>query len=147
MIQKIKAYYFKDKNGTKLTLYYGREVSDLTGKIDHSPAGQRWVMYGKRIPMPVRSGTWFQGLSSVAMVEFLEANGYTLEAYVNLGTGIMHKCNNNKAIDMNDVERHIRQAYSGNNKLSLVLLYRDITGMSVHDANNSVNAIIDKVQY
>ena len=146
MIQKIKAYYFKDRNGIKLTLCYGREVSDLTGEIDNSPTDQRWVMYGKRIPMPVRSGTWFQGLSSVAMVNFLEANGYTLEASVNLSTGIMHKYVYDE-IDMYDVEHHIRNAYRGDNKVALVMLYRDITGMSIHNANNAVNAIIDKAQY
>lgn len=146
MIKKIKAYYLKDSNGNELTLCYGREVNENTGEVFTAANAQRWVMYGKRIPMPVRSGTWFQGLGDCEMVAWLNDAGYTLDAYVNLSTGIMHKCAENK-ISIFDVEHHIRCAYRGDNKTALVALYKDITGMSIHDSRVAVEAIIDSIQY
>lgn len=86
IVKPIICYNLRDPKGNKLELRYGRLLND-DGSILQGTIAQRWSFVGKRIPMPVRSHTWFQGLSSTEMLEWLRREGWCLESRVVIGTG------------------------------------------------------------
>lgn len=89
---------WNDALSVSLNLQYGR-VMDENGNTITSNSAQRWRFYGCRIPMPVRSGTWFQGLSTSEMLAWLRSNGWELRGRVNLCTGgiyIYPRCKGNE---------------------------------------------------
>lgn len=86
IVTPITCYNLRDPKGNKLELQYGR-VTDDNKNFRMTATAQRWRFFGKRIPMPVRSGTWFQGLSVTEMLEWLRREGWCLESKVAIGTG------------------------------------------------------------
>lgn len=73
-------------SGTTLMMQYGR-VSDDYGNVINSTAAQRWRFIGRQIPIPVRCGTWFQGISATEMLDWLYREGWILESRVDIGSG------------------------------------------------------------
>lgn len=86
IVKPITCYNLRDPKGNKLELRYGM-LLDEKGNIQHTRSAQRWSFIGKRIPMPVRSGMWFQGLSATEMLDWLRRDGWCLESRVVIGTG------------------------------------------------------------
>ena len=76
----IKVYNLVDSKGNALLLLLG--VAPSNGK--HA---LRWSFIGHAIPMPVRSGTWFNGFPADVMLEWLNANGWYVRTEVNMTTG------------------------------------------------------------
>ena len=79
----IKIYNLLNPNGDKLQLRLGIfECTD--GPKD---AGFRWSFVGAKIPMPVRSDTWFNGFPENIMLDWLKENGWLPHTCVNLESG------------------------------------------------------------
>lgn len=84
----IKTYNLVDSNGKRLQLILGQtsHVSDAT-IIPKADKGYRWQFIGTNIPMPVRSGYWFNGFPEETMLEWLKANGWYPKTCVDMYTG------------------------------------------------------------
>lgn len=146
-VKKIRAFYYQDNDGNKLTMFYGRLV-DCTGVgIVGTDNAQRWCFIGNKIPMPVRSGTWFQGFGFNKMNDFVESTGYKLVTTVNLIYGTVWYCPivNKPIPDMDSIKYQIEKLYNGGNKLRLICLYQTIAGCSVSEANEVVTDIINNI--
>jgi len=74
-----------NSNGTKLQLRMGR----IKGHDSYICAdrGFRWSFIGSKIPMPVRSDTWFNGFPENIMLDWLKGNGWALRSRVEMCTG------------------------------------------------------------
>ena len=85
-IKILRAYNFVNADGVNLQLHLGRyENTDcIPYKVD---MGYRWAFNGTKIPMPVRSGTWFNGFPESVMLDWLKENGWALRSCVNMSTG------------------------------------------------------------
>lgn len=73
-IYKTIAYCFVNASNEVLTLqggYFKNEDGKVTLK-------SFWSFIGNNIPMPVRSGTWFEGMKFKVMRSWLESNGWHL---------------------------------------------------------------------
>lgn len=149
-VKKIRAFYYQDNDGNKLTMFYGRLVeptgAGIAGIVGTDNA-QRWCFIGKKIPMPVRCYTWFQGLNSYEMNRFVESTGYKLVMTVNLITGTVWHCPtvNEHIPDMDAIKYHIEKLYNGNNKHRLIRLYKTISGCNVSEAEKVVTDIIKNI--
>ena len=152
--------YCLTKDGISLTMQYGRNENAGGNK-------ERWRFYGSRIPMPVRSGTWFQGLSVREMLNWLSDNGWELHCRVNLCSGIVYPiCKGNEIPDeevpikehadddkgnetpsqeeINNVrdERALREAvvflYNNSRRVTAARLYRYFKQCTLSDAVNAI---------
>lgn len=149
--------YCLTKDGISLTMQFGIAENACGSK-------ERWRFYGANIPMPVRSGTWFQGLSVREMLSWLSDNGWTLHSYVNLCSGIIHPCckgneapnkgNENhskgneelpysvKALLKKSFEEILVYLYKNDMLVKAVNLYRYVNGGRVTDALSAVREIV-----
>lgn len=139
-----------------LMMQYGR-VSDDYGNVINSTTAQRWRFFGPQIPMPVRSGTWFQGFSADEMLEWLRREGWTLETKVTIGTGYATIYKGNESSAYNDpinvppltrgkdsFERVIRELIQDGRKPTAYLMWRYAHGGSLAQAKSAVKALVDK---
>lgn len=150
-----------------LNLQYGR-VMDENGNTITSNSAQRWRFYGCRIPMPVRSGTWFQGLSTSEMLAWLRSNGWELKGRVNLCTGgiYIYPCikGNETSDEGNDAsadeeeaarqeevarvrgERALRETvvflYGNNMRVTALKLYSYVKKCSLNEANKAIREMV-----
>ena len=87
-VKAVKVYNLVDSNKTKLQLKLGvlqnREGEVCIPKAD---TGWRWSFVGTKIPMPVRSMTWFNGFPEDTMLLWLHDNGWALQSVVDMDTG------------------------------------------------------------
>lgn len=140
----------------RLMMQYGR-VSDDYGNVINSTAAQRWRFFGPQIPMPVRSGTWFQGFSADEMLEWLRREGWMLETKVIIGTGYAAIYNENKSSAYDDVinvpplakgkesfERVICELVRDGRKATAYFMWRYAHGGSLAQAKSAVEALVDK---
>ncbi len=158
----LRTYNLVNSNGNKLRLYLGRieESDDYFGD-----KGFRWCFVGNRIPMPVRSGTWFNGFPEHIMLDWLKGNGWALHTSVSTNTGIVTvyelpfydepSKGNEKSIDAYQMSDHaaelnkeafeeaIRIMYSDRGKVAAIRLYRYAHPCLLCDANRAVDAILD----
>lgn len=75
-ITTIRTYNLVDSNGNRLQLKLGRiNVSRDVRRVGPDQ-GFRWNFKGTKIPMPVRSETWFNGFPEETMLNWLKANGW-----------------------------------------------------------------------
>ena len=74
-IKVIRIFNLVDVNGDKLQLRLGfiDKAVNRTGKND---TGLRWSFVGRKIPMPIRAYTWFNGFPEETMLSWLKANGW-----------------------------------------------------------------------
>lgn len=87
-IEVIKVYNLVNANGDKLLLRYGKLMA-RTNELFTSSAdmGLRWSFAGKKIPMPVRSRTWFNGFPKEIMIQWLNEQGWFVATEVLMTTG------------------------------------------------------------
>jgi hypothetical protein len=87
-IKTFKVYNLVDAKGNKLRLnlgyIYAPQDKSLVNEHDE---GLRWSFEGLKIPMPVRSGYWFNGFPEAIMLDWLKGNGWALHTIVNMFTG------------------------------------------------------------
>lgn len=83
-----KTYNLRDDSGNRIIMQLGLD-SDVrqTACRDNPDKGWRWRFIGTKIPMPVRSGTWFNGFQEDTMLLWLSEHGWELEAKVSMLTG------------------------------------------------------------
>lgn len=91
-IKTVKTFTFVNAKGTKLYLTLGIITEGLRDEhpIDSADKGFRWMFEGREIPMPVRSGYWFNGMNEPTMLDWLKGNGWALHIVVSATTGRAH---------------------------------------------------------
>ena len=87
-INPIRTYNLVNTNGNKLQLQLGLDVEVNANFRKGDPdKGYRWSFIGTSIPMPVRSGTWFNGFPERTMLEWLAKHGWVCSTIVSMNTG------------------------------------------------------------
>lgn len=81
----VTVYNLMDGKGNHLRLMKG--YVDPSNKCPPADRGARWCFMGSNIPMPVRSGYWFNGFSVDTMLLWLTEHGWHVAAEVNMSTG------------------------------------------------------------
>lgn len=155
-VKALRSYNLLNEFGHHLTLQYGRCV-DLDGNIMNANSAQRWRFFGSKIPMPVRSGTWFQGLSTREMLDWLKNAGWLPETMVILPSGCatVYKVNLEPEYEIRDFDslcptdkRKCNEAVlylMHHNQFSTAyVLYRVLHNCSLSVAAQSVKAMLDK---
>lgn len=133
--------YCLTKDGISLTMQFGIAENACGSK-------ERWRFYGANIPMPVRSGTWFHGLSVREMMRWLFANGWTLHSRTNLQSGIIYPVfKGNKETDrLYQDETAFKDAvvylYNNGRVANAIRLYRLVKQCPLSDAYKAVREII-----
>ena len=135
-VRPLVSFNLRNANRDKLTLQYGR-VLCANGNASSLVEDQRWRFYGKKIPMPVRSGTWFQGLSTTEMLDWLKKEGWYPETHVNIGTGTAFVYDGKGNDGLADAIRYL----CTNNRVQAIRVYKYIANCSIRDAVDAVNKI------
>jgi hypothetical protein len=88
-IDVLKVYNLVNSNGAKLRLELGIITDGLYEEypIDNADKGFRWCFAGENIPMPVRSGYWFNGFHEKVMLDWLKGNGWYPQSCVIMPVG------------------------------------------------------------
>lgn len=153
----LHAYNFVDVKGNHLQLNLCLIDRKANGCC-HDDMGYRWQFIGKEIPMPVRSGTLFNGFPENVMIDWLNGNGWALRTRVDMYTGKakvfeLPKGNEETTVTSADylplspTEKHyfnsvIRELVSNGRKLGAARLYRYAHGGTLKNAVDAVNIII-----
>jgi hypothetical protein len=157
IISILKVYNLVDSNRNKLRLYLGLENGHSDRK--NPDKGLRWSFSGNKIPMPVRSGTWFNGFPEWTMLGWLKENGWYPESCVicnsfNVYTYEVPKANEAPKADDTDkfpalseldktvFEHVIRSLVSEGHKARACRIYRYAHGGKLTDALKAVEFII-----
>lgn len=159
-IKPLRRYTLVDEYNNPLYLFLGQEENHNANSKDQ---GFRWMFKGYKIPMPVRSETWFNGFPADTMLDWLKGNGWTLHSMWNCATNRLtvykyvdvpkdSKRNpvstGNDAIDDTNrqvFQRIIKELCEASRKSEAVRLYRYVHGGPLGDANSAVNAIRDSI--
>ena len=136
-------------NGDRLMMQYGRLWEAVVG-VDCAETAQRWRFFGQQIPMPVRSGTWFQGFSANEMLEWLRREGWTLETKVIIGTG--HATVYKKPVSdippltvgKTAFEGTVCDLVQAGAKATAYFMWQYVHGGSLLQAKQAVEALVDK---
>ena len=148
-IKVIRAYNFINEDGDKLQLQLGRYTNTECIPY-HGDMGFRWAFNGKKIPMPVRASTWFNGFPENIMLDWLKGNGWALRSCVDMNTSRATVCelpfiDNTRKGNTNIGERvfHsvIRELVASGRRLSASHLYRYANGGTLSDAEEAVREI------
>lgn len=83
-IRTIAVYNLVDLKGSQLQLRLGYVQGEL---LSHENAGWRWSFEGTKIPMPVRSRTWFCGFPEKTMLNWLAEHGWFVRTKVDMASG------------------------------------------------------------
>lgn len=121
-------------NALQLELGIGNQSSDEYPK-ESSDKGYRWRFWGYIIPMPVRSGYWFNGFTESVMLEWLKGNGWYPRTCVNMRTGraLVYELPSAEPIKGNEEHRSwdvdafhnvIRELVKSGRRLTAVRVYR-----------------------
>ena len=149
-VNVILTYNLVDCNGNKLTLCFGELKSRYDYVcISNADKGYRWRFTGKKIPMPVRSGTWFNGFPADVMLDWLKGNGWYVHTRVNMTTGNAHvyelpKGNDRREEDEKAFREVIRQLHDDGKSVTATRLYCDANGGDMRDAYYAVREICNK---
>ena len=83
-IKTLRVYNLVDYKGAKLQLEFGVITKGLREEhpLNNADKGYRWRFIGTKIPMPVRSGYWFNGFPEPTMLNWLKTNGWALHTCV-----------------------------------------------------------------
>ena len=81
-IKPIIAYNLLNAEGKELMLQLGVVESSI-----RSNANLQWRFFGREIPMPVRSGTWFCGFPADTMLKWLNEQGWVLRSKTQIYSG------------------------------------------------------------
>lgn len=158
-IKTVKVYNLVNSKGNKLRLNLGLISGPIDEYlIDTYDKGWRWSFEGYRIPMPVRSGYWFNGFTESVMLDWLKGNGWHLHTVVNMpiGTAVVYELPNGNEnpvecepfgtdqyppyseMDKPAFEDVIRELYSNGRKLTAIRLYRYAHGGLLSKAKEAV---------
>lgn len=157
-IKPLRRYTLVDERSNSLHLFLGQKEDWAETSKDK---GYRWMFKGFKIPMPVRSETWFNGFPVDTMLDWLKGNGWTLHSVLDLTTDKLtvykyvgapdtSKGNNgpvstgNENLDGTYYRNFcsiIKELCEAGRKIPAVRLYRYVHGGSLSEANNAVNAI------
>lgn len=162
-IKVVKGYTFVNANGVPLHLSLGLITDGMehVRPVDQADKGFRWMFEGKEIPMPVRSGYWFNGMPEHIMLDWLKGNGWALRCIVNVTSGKAHiyelpfhdepsKGNEKSTAELTDVaisrgEAALKAAilllYNQRGVMSAVDLYRYVHRCGLADAKHAIDAI------
>lgn len=157
-VKPLITYTFKHVDSrVPLTMQYGM-LRDEHGFYKGNKTDQRFRFMGKRIPMPVRSGTWFSGISVREMIDWLADNGYVLLAIFDLQSGFARVCElnikhlskgNEDSLADTFGERALRVSIKlllqNNERVKAINLYRYAKGCGIDEANRAVREIIDEI--
>ena len=157
-MEVLKVYNLVNDKGNTLQLELG--VGDRTpGEYPYEDKdnGLRWRFYGYIIPMPVRSGYWFNGFTENVMLDWLKGNGWYPRTCVNMRTGraLVYELPKGNEEDIRILpERHeheecvfrdtIRDLVSNGKKMRAVALYRYANGGDIRDAYDAVTEICNE---
>lgn len=87
-IKVIKTYNLVNADGAHLRLRLGRELGENGAAwINGEDHGWRWSFVGTKIPIPVRSGYWFNGFPENKMLDWLKGAGWHLRCIVDMVDG------------------------------------------------------------
>ena len=146
-MEKVKAliaYNLRNPDGCTLRMLYGRML-DMNGCVDNAYSAQRWCFCGTRIPMPVRSGTWFVGFAVPEMLEWLRHEGWELQTRVVIGTGYAQvyepSQKGNEDFDKAAFHEIIRELYEDGRRLKAIRIYRYAHKCALSEANKAVREI------
>lgn len=152
----LKVYNLVNKDGNDLQLRFGIMKNAYLPKGD---TGYRWSFIGTKIPMPIRSGTWFNGFPEATMLDWLKGNGWALHFTVNTVTGTINMCDlpfvdeankGNEEYQLSAVATCqglevltsvIKQLCDNSQKISAIKLYRLVYKCCLADATHAVNNI------
>lgn len=140
VVKNLVSYNLRNANGQRLMLQYGKAYEG--GRMSEKVEAQRWRFYGERIPMPVRSGTWFQGLSSTEMLDWLKREGWQPESRVAIGAGsaLVYKVDFSDGNDDDNLKKAIRFLNDRNFAYATVV-YRLLNGCDTGKAADAVREI------
>lgn len=160
VVDILRVYNLVSIDGNKLRLYLGR----IKGSDDYfDDKGFRWCFVGNKIPMPVRSDTWFNGFPEHIMLDWLKGNGWALHTSVSMNTGVVTVCampfchdhskGNEKSYgdeipydyDQKAFYEVIRELVRDNRRATAVRIYRYTHKCSLCTANRAVKEICGEV--
>lgn len=152
----IRVYNLVNPKGTKLQLRLARIHPDDCEQYCPD-SGYRWSFLGKEIPMPVRSGCWFNGFPESVMLDWLKGNGWALHTVVNMANGkaeVFELPNGNEPTCKGDKEIPstvedaldcaVRLLWNEDMKLKAGRLYRHIKGGTLGEAATAIREIVDQ---
>ena len=162
-IKLLKVFNLLNAEGIRLQLRLGQDNEIVRNYCNGEPdMGYRWCFYGTKIPMPVRSGAWFNGFPAEVMLNWLKENGWALETVVWPSTGdaqvfdLDFNCDKgNEAIELFDVSdiptsnigehgvvnEAVRVLCRCNRKLAAIKLYRILYKCGLREAKEGVEEI------
>lgn len=144
-IHEIKSYQFT-RNDIPLLLILGSEIDPITGEIITGDAGLRWSVRGCEIPFPVRSGSWFCGLTPRNMFDWLRHSGYELECETNIATGMTKVYKQRPTTPDNIIDKAIQDMIRCRHKLAAIRLYQEHYGTELQQTYAIVQEIADNMQ-
>ena len=149
-VKTFRVYNLLNANGERLRLRLGYTV-DNNGTPCNGKAGWKWSFNGKNIPMPVRSGTWFDGFPEPIMISWLKGNGWHLQTRVEPYSGyakVFELPNGNEnTIDIafdRALDCALRLMWNNGNHLHAMHLYCHINGCTIAEAQIAVKGIVDR---
>lgn len=83
-VRTITIYNLVDSKGSHLQLRLGY-IRDK--RHSHENAGWRWSFEGTKIPMPIRSNTWFNGFPEKTMLDWLAKHNWFVRTKVDMASG------------------------------------------------------------
>ncbi len=159
-MEKVKTfcvYNLLNANGDKLKLSLGYVVDERGTPNPNGNYGLRWRFSGKNIPMPVRSGYWFNGFPEAVMLDWLKGNGWYPHTKVNMNSGCavvfelpsMNGKGNEIPLHVESALIHaVRLLWANNLRVKATSLYKHIKGGTLYQATEAVKEIVDhKVEY
>lgn len=158
-IDVLYTYNLVDANGNKLQLNLGhiKGSEDFPGCV-HVDKGYRWRFIGRKIPMPVRNRTWFNGFPVETMMDWLKANGWYLRSRVTVPSGevnIFELPDMSQLPTKDDIPAYIsvkgkqvledciRHLCANGMKLDAICLYRYVNPCTLSEGKYAV----DKIQF
>ena len=164
-IKVLKVYNLVNSKGTKIQLRLGilrSRVGELA--ISNADRGYRWSFNGNEIPMPVRSGYWFNGFEETVMLDWLKGNGWYPHTCVSMDDGKCRvyelpsepsKGNETYELPIHAIhsgERALKDAvrllYNNGSRVEAISLYRYVHPSCLLAAHDAIKAIVfDNQQY
>lgn len=155
-MEKVKTLYvynLLNSNGDELRMRLGYVV-DANGNPYNVNAAWRWSFDGKKIPMPVRSRTWFCGFPEQTMISWLNGNGWYVRTRVDVMSGYAEVYElpkgNEEQYELSDIaikqgEGALKDAIKlfckADNKMKAIMLYRYFHPCNLKNANEAVEKI------
>ena len=140
----LKTYNLLNSKGNSLQLSLGVQPREKHTR----DTGFRWSFTGTEIPMPVRSGTWFNGFPEQTMLDWLKGNGWYPRTCVNMHTGRavvyeLPKGNENYEIDA-ALTCALKLMWEKGHRLRAIRLYRHFNECTMDEAHVAVREIVDQ---